>query len=88
MPLALERAREVLVQNVPYLVGEDSVKVARTILGAADFVMRHQIKVDEARLRRQEADILPALLEAMRAEKAKLAPILEARRIETSDAAA
>lgn len=56
---------------------DDLVKVAKLHLSAADTVMKVQVRVDENRLRRKQNDILPAILEILREEKRKLAPLLE-----------
>lgn len=52
---------------------KDLVAVAKLHLTAADIALRVQVKVDEARLRRQETDILPEIARILGEEKVKLA---------------
>jgi hypothetical protein len=60
---------------------KDLVAVAKLHLTAADTALKVQVRVDEARLRRQNVDILPQIAETLLAEKLKLARL---RTIEAS----
>ena len=74
----MERMREIL--RTPADLGEnlkDVVAIQKLHLSAADTVLRVQVKVDDQRLRRQNVDILPQILETLKAEKAKLSAIRE-----------
>lgn len=52
---------------------KDMVAIAKLHLTAADTALKVQVRVDEARLRRQNVDLLPEIVEILKAEKVKLA---------------
>jgi len=70
----MKRIGEVLDLDLP-MDGEtkELVAVAKLHLTAADTALRVQVKVDEARLRRQQVDILPEIARILGEEKVKLA---------------
>ncbi len=70
----MKRIGEVLDLDLP-MDGEtkELVAVAKLHLTAADTALRVQVKVDEARLRRQQVDILPEIARLLGEEKVKLA---------------
>lgn len=73
---AMRRLSEILDLDLPH--GEDVkdlVSVAKLHLTAADATLRVQVKVDEARLRRQNVDILPEIARILGEEKVKLAAL-------------
>lgn len=52
---------------------KDLVAVAKLHLTAADTALKVQVRVDDARLRRQNTDLIPEIWKTLHAEKAKLA---------------
>lgn len=75
----MQKLRGVLETYLPDQDGEldNMVKIAKLHLSAADTALKIQVRVDENRLRRKTNDILPSILEILREEKRKLAPLLE-----------
>jgi len=70
----MEKLRNIMLVELPTTDGEldDLVKIAKLHLGAADTSLKIQVRVDEARLRRQQVDILPEIAKILAEEKVKL----------------
>jgi hypothetical protein len=71
----MQRIGEVLDLDLPARDDDDLeplVKMAKLHLVAADTALKVQVRVDEARLRRQNVDILPEIVKILAEEKAKL----------------
>lgn len=70
---ALKRLKEILQWDIPRGIAEkkdiEQVKLQLTAIGQ---VMTAQLKVDDNRLKKQSADMLPALLRELRDEERKL----------------
>ena len=71
----MDRLSEILDLELPTDELDDTVKVAKLLLTAADTSLKVQVRVDEARLRRQNVDILPEIQKILAEEKAKLAQL-------------
>lgn len=72
----MQRIGDVLDLNLPARDDDDLeplVKMAKLHLVAADTALKVQVRVDEARLRRQNVDILPEIVKVLQEEKIKLA---------------
>jgi hypothetical protein len=69
---SMDRLGEILDLELPNGELDDTVKVAKLLLTAADTSLKVQVRVDEARLRRQNVDILPEIHKILAEEKAKL----------------
>ena len=69
---SMARLSEILDLELPNGELDDTVKVAKLLLTAADTSLKVQVRVDEARLRRQNVDILPEIHKILAEEKAKL----------------
>ena len=54
---------------------KDMLAVAKLHLTAADTALKVQVRVDDARLRRQNTDLIPEIVKILQAEKIKLARI-------------
>lgn len=69
----MRRLGDILDVDLP-MDGEmkEVVGMAKLHLTAADTVLKVQVRVDDARLKRQTLDILPEIAEILKAEKAKL----------------
>ena len=72
---SMDRLSEILDLELPTDELDDTVKVAKLLLTAADTSLKVQVRVDEARLRRQNVDILPEIQKILAEEKAKLAQL-------------
>jgi len=72
---SMDRLGEILDLELPNGELDDTVKVAKLLLTAADTSLKVQVRVDEARLRRQNVDILPEIQKILAEEKAKLAQL-------------
>jgi hypothetical protein len=84
--LALGKLRAILSLPLPRLDGgnehlESAMELAKVQLAAAECVLRVQTRVDRNRLKRQEIDRLPQLLQIIEEEKRLIA---EARTIDAS----
>lgn len=70
----MQRLGDILDLDLP--IGEeieDIAKIAKLHLSAAQTALNVQVRVDEARLRRQTTDILPEIVRILAEEKSKLA---------------
>ena len=54
---------------------KDRVALAKVMLTAADTSLKVQVRVDEARLRRKEVDIMPEIKRLIEEQRAKLKTI-------------
>jgi len=54
---------------------KDIARLGNLVHNAARTAVNTQVRVDEQRLRRKQADIMPKILEALQREKAKLAAL-------------
>lgn len=69
----MQRLGGILDLELPEGDVDDVVKVAKLHHTAAATVLNTQVRVDEARLRRQNTDILPEIIKMLAEEKIKLA---------------
>ena len=73
----MRRLGDILDLELPAPDGEikEVVSLAKLHLTAAQTVLNVQVRVDEARLRRQSDNLLPQIAKELLAEKAKLAAL-------------
>ena len=73
----MKRIGDILDMPLPTEDAEmkDLVAVAKLHLTAADTALKVQVRVDDARLRRQNTDLIPEIVKILQAEKAKLAQL-------------
>ena len=71
----MKRIGDILDMSLPSEDAEmkDLVAVAKLHLTAADTALKVQVRVDDARLRRQNTDLIPEIVNILQAEKVKLA---------------
>ena len=73
----MRRLGDILDMDLPSASEDikDIVQIAKLHLTAADTSLKVQVRVDEARLRRQNVDIIPEIAAMLADEKVKLAKL-------------
>ena len=75
----MKRLGDILDMPLPMIDDDvemkDLVAIAKLHLTAADTALKVQVRVDDARLRRQNTDLIPEIEKILQAEKVKMARI-------------
>ena len=71
--MAILRTHQILSHDLDL----ENEKLTKIQLLASQGVLHIQAKVDESRLKRRKLDVLPKLIELVREERAKRAPVID-----------